>query len=45
MARHKPPPSAALTPVGDTGLFRPSSERPVRVRARALPADNRDTIS
>ncbi len=28
-----------LTPVGDTDAFRPSAERPVRVRARELPAD------
>lgn len=27
-------------PVGDTDLFRPSIERPVRVRARNLPADS-----
>lgn len=28
-----------LTPVGDTDPFRPSRERPVRVRARSMPAD------
>ena len=35
------PRSATLrpTPVGDTDPFRPSRQRPVRVRARALPAD------
>jgi AraC-like DNA-binding protein len=27
------------TPLGDTDLFTPSADRPVRVRARALPAD------
>jgi AraC-like DNA-binding protein len=35
------PRSATLrtTPLGDTDPFRPSRQRPVRVRARALPAD------
>ncbi len=32
-------PQTPLTPVGDTDPFRPSAERPVRVRARTLPAD------
>ncbi len=36
MARH---PLSPLTPVGDTEPFRPSAGRPVRVRARILPAD------
>ncbi len=39
MARPKSTLSASLTPVGDTDAFRPSADRPVRVRARALPAD------
>jgi AraC-like DNA-binding protein/quercetin dioxygenase-like cupin family protein len=39
MASHKPTPTAALTPVGNTDPFRPSGDRPVRVRARVLPAD------
>lgn len=35
-----PRPSSLLpTPIGDTGAFTPSPARPVRVRARALPAD------
>jgi hypothetical protein len=35
------PHSAALrtTPVGDIDSFRPSRQRPVRVRSRAMPAD------
>ncbi len=33
------PPARPLTPVGDTHPFRPSSERPVRVRSRNLPVD------
>lgn len=32
-------PYKPLTPVGDTNPFRPSADRPVRVRARTLPAD------
>ncbi len=32
-------PSLRLTPVGDTDPFRPSRQRPVRVRARTMPAD------
>ncbi len=33
------PRSPRITPVGDTDPFRPSRERPVRVRARTMPAD------
>ena len=29
-----------LTPVGDTGPFTPTPQRPVRVRARSMPADS-----
>ena len=36
MTRYSP---AHLTPVGDTDPFCPSRQRPVRVRARAMPAD------
>ena len=32
-------PSLRTTPVGDTDPFRPSRQRPVRVRARSMPAD------
>ncbi len=39
MARRHPPLNATPFSVGDTDLFRPSVERPVRVRARNLPAD------
>jgi AraC-like DNA-binding protein len=39
MARPARPILNPLTPVGDTDPFRPSVDRPVRVRARALPAD------
>ena len=31
--------SPRITPVGDTDPFRPSRQRPVRVRARTMPAD------
>lgn len=33
------PARPTLTPVGDTDPFRPTRERPVRVRARSMPAD------
>lgn len=33
------PPARLPTPVGDTDPFRPTRQRPVRVRARAMPAD------
>ncbi|HEY0200490.1 MAG TPA: helix-turn-helix transcriptional regulator [Burkholderiaceae bacterium] len=33
-------PLAQRVPLGDSSLFRPSPQRPVRVRARALPADS-----
>ncbi len=39
MAFRKSSPTAALTPVGNTDPFRPSGDRPVRVRSRVLPAD------
>lgn len=39
MAQHNRSSPRTLTPVGDTDPFRPSSTRPVRVRARTLPAD------
>ena len=39
MASLKSTPPKAFTAVGNTDPFRPSSDRPVRVRARMLPAD------
>ena len=33
------PPSTSPTPLGDTAPFTPTPQRPVRVRARSLPAD------
>lgn len=39
MAHRNRLPPRPLTPVGDTDSFRPSGGRPVRVRARTLPAD------
>lgn len=33
------PRTPRITPVGDTDPFRPSRDRPVRVRARSMPAD------
>jgi AraC-like DNA-binding protein/quercetin dioxygenase-like cupin family protein len=32
--------SHRVTPVGDTDLFRPNRQRPVRIRARSMPADS-----
>ena len=37
--RQMPKPASRLTPVGDTDPFKPSPRRPVRVRARSMPAD------
>lgn len=34
-----PPRTPRITPVGDTDPFRPNRQRPVRVRARSMPAD------
>lgn len=37
MVRNNP---SSITPIGDTDAFRPSRQRPVRVRARTMPADS-----
>ncbi len=37
--RPRVPPHVRFTPLGDTDPFTPSAARPVRVRARAMPAD------
>jgi AraC-like DNA-binding protein/quercetin dioxygenase-like cupin family protein len=39
MPRTTPPLRAVPTPLGDTDPFTPSRKRPVRVRARSMPAD------
>ncbi|MES2510535.1 MAG: helix-turn-helix transcriptional regulator [Pseudomonadota bacterium] len=39
MSRSHPLPNLRLMPVGDTDSFTPDAKRPVRVRARTMPAD------